>query len=361
MAIELRDRSKCKYDVLALGECMVRLSPPGHGRIEFSKTMEVDVGGGEFNVAYACARLGLRSGFLSKLPDNLVAKIILNHARAVGMDVSNVVMEKWDGVGKKNRVGLNFTEVGTGVRASVTMYDRGNSSASQMKADEVNWKQVFGHDGCRWLHTGGIFTSLSDSCAATVKAALKAANEAGTVTSYDLNFRSKLWSSEKAIAVTKDIAPLVQVLIGNEEDFQKVLGFEVEGTDANLKELPVENYKRMVERVVKAFPNVKAVCTTLREVKSGLVNNWGGILWYDGQFHEARTFKDLEIEDRVGGGDGFSSGIAYGFIAGMKPQEVVDFGAAHGALLQTTRGDTSQVSLEEILHVAKGGSARIQR
>ena len=361
MPIQLRDRSKCKFDVLALGECMVRLSPPGHGRIEFAKVLEVDVGGGEFNVAYACARLGLRTGFLSKLPDNAVARIILNHARSVGMDVSNVVLEKWDGVGRKNRVGLNFTEVGTGVRASVTMYDRGQTSASQMKAEELNWRKIFAEDGCRWLHTGGIFTSLSESCAATVKAALKAANEAGTVTSYDLNFRSKLWSSEKAIATTKEIAPLVQVLIGNEEDFQKVLGFQVEGTDEHLQELPVENYKRMVERVAKAYPNVKSICTTLREVKSGLINNWGGILWHEGRFYEARQFKDLEIEDRVGGGDGFSSGIAYGFLAGMTPEEVVNFGAAHGALLQTTRGDTSQVTLEEVTHVMKGGTARIQR
>jgi 2-dehydro-3-deoxygluconokinase len=153
----------------------------------------------------------------------------------------------------------------------------------------------------------------------------------------------------------------VQVLIGNEEDFQKTLGFEVEGTTAELRELPVEAYKRMVLRVAKAFPNVKAVCTTLREVKSGLVNHWGGILWHDGKFSQARQFKDLEIEDRVGGGDGFSSGIAYGFIKGMSPEEIVNFGAAHGALLQTTRGDTSQVTLDEVLHVMRGGTARIQR
>jgi len=225
----------------------------------------------------------------------------------------------------------------------------------------VDWKKLFNEQGARWLHTGGIFTSLSEATAGTVIAALKAANEAGTITSYDLNFRSKLWSSEKAIATTRSIINNVQVLIGNEEDFQKVLGFEVEGTDGNLRELPIEAYKRMVEKVVKAYPHIKAVCTTLREVKSGLINNWGGILWCDGQFVEARQFKDLEIEDRVGGGDGFSSGIAYGFLSGMSPQDVVNFGAAHGALLQTTRGDTSQVTLDEVMHVMKGGSARIQR
>lgn len=361
MAIQVRDVSKCRFDILALGECMVRLAPPGHGRIEFARTLEVDVGGGEFNVGYACARLGLRSGFVSKLPNNPVARIILNHARAVGMDVSHVLMEKFDGVGRKGRVGLNFTEVGTGVRASVTMYDRGHSSISYMKPGEIDWRRVFGDEGARWLHTGGILASLSETSAEVVKAACRAAREAGTVVSYDLNFRSKLWSSEKAIATTRDIVPHLDVLIGNEEDFQKVLGFEVEGTDANLTELPVEAYKRMVERVVKAYPNIKAVCTTLREVKSGLINNWGGILWHEGKFYEARQFKELEIEDRVGGGDGFSSGIAYGFLTGMKPQDIVDFGAAHGALLQTTRGDTSQVTLDEVMHVMKGGSARIQR
>lgn len=340
---------------------MVRLSPPGHGRVEFAKTLEVDVGGGEFNVGYACSRLGLNSGFVSKLPDNFLARIILNHARSAGLCVKNVVIENHDGVGRKNRVGLNFTEVGTGVRPSVTMYDRGHSSASGMKPDDVDWKALFNEQGARWLHTGGIFTSLSDATAKTVTTALKAANEAGTVTSYDLNFRGKLWSSEKAITTTKSIIDNVQVLIGNEEDFQKVLGFEVEGTDANLRNLPVEAYKRMVEKVVKTYPQIKAVCTTLREVKSGLINNWGGILWYDGQFYEARQFTDLEIEDRVGGGDGFSSGIAYGFLNGMSPQDVVNFGAAHGALLQTTRGDTSQVTLAEVLHVMNGGSARIQR
>jgi 2-dehydro-3-deoxygluconokinase len=361
MALQLRDSSKCKFDILAVGECMVRLAPPEHGRIEFAKVLEVDVGGGEYNVAYACARLGLRAGFISKLPDNAVARIILNHARAAGMDVSNVVMEPFDGIGRKGRVGLNFTEVGTGVRPSVTLYDRGHSCISQMKPEEIDWGKVFNEQGAVWLHTGGILAALSDSSAAVTRAALQAARAAGTVTSYDLNYRGKLWSSQKAIAVTREIMPHVQVLIGNEEDFQKVLGFEVEGAAPELGELPVEAYKRMVLRVVETYPNIRAVCTTLREVKSGLINHWGGILWHEGRFYQARPFRDLEIEDRVGGGDGFSSGIAYGFCKGMEPEAIVNFGAAHGALLQSTRGDTSQVSLDEVLHVMQGGSARIQR
>jgi len=360
MPLNIRKKEDCHLDLLAFGECMVRLSPPGHGRIEFSKTLEVDVGGGEFNVAYACARLGLRTGFISKLPDNPMARIILNHARAVGMDVSNVLLEPYDGVGRKSRVGLNFTEVGTGVRPSVTIYDRGHSAISQLRPEEIDFDAIFSRR-VRWLHTGGILSALSEQSAGTVVAALRSARKHGTITSYDLNFRSKLWSSKKAIEVTAEIIPHVQVLIGNEEDFQKVLGVEIEGVDANLSILPVEAYQNMVEKVVKKYPHIQAVCTTLREVKSGLVNHWSGILWHQGAFYQARKFEDLEIEDRVGGGDGFSSGIVHGFLNELSPEEIVNFGAAQGALIQSTRGDTSQVSHEEVMHVMRGGSARIQR
>jgi 2-dehydro-3-deoxygluconokinase len=359
--MKIRDAKDCRFDLVSLGESMVRLSPPGHGRIEFSPTLEVWVGGGEYNVAYALSRLGMRTGFLSRLVDNPVGRIIVNHGRTVGMDMSQVVMAKYDGVGRADRIGLNFTEVGTGVRASVTMYDRGHSAASNLKPGMINFKDVFAKQGARWLHTGGIFAALSEGCAAVCKEALIAAKEAGTIISYDLNFRSKLWSSQKAQQVTKELAPYLDCLIGNEEDFQKVLGFEVEGVDENLSALDTSAYKKMVEKVVKAYPNVKVVGTTLREVKSGLVNNWSAILWSDGKFYESRRFDNLEIEDRVGGGDGFSSGFAYGFLTGKSPQECVDLGAAHGALLQSTRGDSSQIDLEELTHVFKGGSARIKR
>jgi 2-dehydro-3-deoxygluconokinase len=361
MSLSLSPKQNCEFDLLTLGECMVRLAPPGHGRLEFARTLEVDVGGGEFNVGYACARLGLRTGFISKLPENPMGRIILNHARSVGMDVSNVVMEAYDGVGRSGRVGLNFTEVGTSVRPSVTVYDRGHSGISAMRPEEVDWKHLFGHRKARWFHTGGIMTALSDVAASVVKTALTAANQNGAITSYDLNFRSKLWSSKKAIEVTREMIPHVQVLIGNEEDFQKVLGLKIESKNECLRNLSIDAYKKMVEQVVALHPHLKVVCTTLREVTSGLVNNWSAILWVEGKFYQSRPYVALEIEDRVGGGDGFSSGVAYGYLAGMAPQEIVDFGTAHGALLQTTRGDTSQVTLEEVMHVMRGGSARIQR
>lgn len=354
-------QSKTRFDLLSLGECMLRLSPPGHNRLEFSSTFEVHVGGGEFNVAYALARLGLRTAFASRLVDNPLGKIILNHARAVGMDVSHVKVIPYDGVGRADRIGLNFTEVGTGPRASVTLYDRGHSAASHMSPADMDIDRIFHEHGVRWLHTGGIFTALSDSCAQTCHAALKAAKDAGTITSYDLNFRSKLWSAKEAQAKTKDLVPLIDCLIGNEEDFQKVLGFDVEGVDEQLSALDTRAYKRMVEKVVTAYPNIKVVGTTLREVKSGLVNNWSAILWHDGAFYESRRYDNLEIEDRVGGGDGFSSGFAYAFLTGRSPDDAVNLGAAHGALLQTTRGDTSQIDLDELMHTFKGGSARIKR
>ncbi len=361
MALRVKNANEVTYDLVSLGECMIRLSPPGHQRIELTPVFEAYAGGGEYNVAYALARYGMRTAFVSRLVDNPLGHFIRNHAQTSGMDFKEVLWVPYDGSGRADRVGLNFTEVGMGVRASVTMYDRGHTAVAHMKPGDYDWKSLFGKKKARWFHTGGIFAALSDSCAAVTIEAMKAAHEAGTITSYDLNFRSKLWSSARAIEVTKSIVPYIDVLIGNEEDFQKVLGFTVEGADEHLKSLPVEEYKRMVEKVVKAYPNIQAVGTTLREVVSGLVNNWSAIMYYDGQFYGSRRYENLEVEDRVGGGDGFCSGFVYGLLHGMDPQKCVELGAAHGALLQSTRGDTSMVTMEEVLHVVGGGSARIKR
>lgn len=361
MALKIRSESDCELDLLTLGECMIRLSPPGHQRIELTPYFEAWAGGGEYNVSYALARFGLRTGWVSKLVENSLGWFIRNHARTSGMDISEVLWVPYDGSGRADRVGLNFTEVGIGVRASVTMYDRGHTAISHVKPGEIGWKRIFSERGVRWFHTGGIFTALSESCAAVAREALQAAHEAGTIVSYDLNFRSKLWTSERAIEVTRELVPYITVLIGNEEDFQKVLGFEVAGTDEHLTKLPVDAYKDMVRRVVDTYPNVQIVGTTLREVVSGLINNWSAIAYYDGQFHESRRYEGLEIEDRVGGGDGFCSGLVYGLLNDTSMQDSVNFGAAHGALLQSTRGDTSMITLDEVEHVMGGGSARIKR
>ena len=365
MSLSIRSAESCELDLVSLGECMVRLSPKGRGRLEFANELEVWVGGGEYNVAYALSRLGLRTGWVGALVDNPVAGIIRNHARTGGVDLSHVVNMKYDGVGREARIGLNFTEVGTGVRASVTMYDRGHSATSKMAPGCVDWDDLFRRRGVRWLHTGGIFTCLSPTTREVAAEALQAAHEAGTVVSYDLNFRSKLWSSDEAIATTRPLVQYIDCLIGNEEDFQKVLGYEVEGADAagNLQQLPIDSYKAMVRRVAADYPSVQVIGTTLREVLSASENNWSAILYWaeDGSFHQGPRFERLIIEDRVGGGDGFASGFAFAFLSGEDAATAVNMGTAHGALLQTTRGDTSQVTLEELRRIAGGGSARIIR
>jgi len=340
---------------------MIRLSPPQHGRIEFSPVLEVWVGGGEYNVAYALARLGMRTGWIGGLNDSPMGRIIMNHARAVGMDISHAVIRKYDGVGKKDRIGLNFTEVGVSRRPSVTLYDRGHSATAGLQVSDIDFRKVFKEEGVRWFHTGGIFAALSESTRAIVAEAVKAAHEAGTIVSYDLNFRSKLWKSEEAIKTTRPLVPYIDCLIGNEEDFQKVLGYEVPGVDVEKGELDTTAFKKMVERVVKDFPNVKVVGTTLRGVKTATINDWSAIMWHEGTFYDGLRFPGLEIEDRVGGGDGFASGFIYGFLTGRPPQECVNLGVAHGALLMSTFGDTSQITLGELLDLAAGGSARIKR
>lgn len=361
--MQLRPASEADLDLVSLGECMVRLSPPGHDRIEFTPTLEVHVGGGEYNVAYALARLGLRTGWVGGLVDNPVGAIVRNHARAAGIDVSTAVTFPFDGVGRKVRMGLNFTEVGAGPRASVTLYDRGHSATSQLKPGDVDWEDLFGRRGVRWFHTGGIFTCLSETTRQVAAEAVQAAHRHGTVVSYDLNFRSKLWDSATAIATTRPLLPYVDCLIGNEEDFQKSLGYEVEGVGDDLTELPVAAYQAMVRRVVDDNPGLSLVGTTLREVASASRNGWSAIL-YDAvsdAFVQGPTF-DLEVEDRVGGGDGFASGFMWSYLTGQDdPQVAVDVGTAHGALLQTTRGDTSQVTPAELRSVVAGGGARIQR
>jgi 2-dehydro-3-deoxygluconokinase len=363
LSLQLLPRDDCEFDLISLGECMIRLSPPGHDRIEFAPSLEVHVGGGEYNVAYALARLGLRTGWVGGLVDNPLGRIVSNHARAAGVDTSRAVMLPYDGVGRKARMGLNFTEVGAGPRGSLTLYDRGYSATSLMKPGDVDWPELFSRRGVRWFHTGGIFTCLSPSCHGVVAEAVKAAHEAGTVVSYDLNFRSKLWDSATAVATTRPLIPYLDVLIGNEEDFQKVLGYEVKGTDERLATLPLESYKAMVRRVAADFPNLAAVGTTLREVISANENNWSAILYWaeTGVFHEGPRFERMTVEDRVGGGDGFASGLAYAFLAGLDPATAVAYGTAHGALLQTTRGDTSQITRAELEHLAGGGGARIKR
>jgi len=363
--VNLRSVSECRYDILSLGEVMLRLDP-GEGRIHTTRTFTAWEGGGEYNVARGLKRcFGKRAAAATAIVDNPVGRLLEDLMYQGGVSMEYVRWVPFDGIGRKSRVGLNFTERGFGVRAAVGCSDRANSAAAQIKKGDFDWETIFGRDGVRWLHTGGIFAGLSDTTPDAVIEAMTVAKKHGTVISYDLNYRASLWNDiggkARAMQVNRAIAPLVDVMIGNEEDFSAALGFSVEGLDEGCSKLDPTNFKKMISRAVQEFPNFKAVATTLRNAKTASRNDWGAVLYAAGQFYDATLREDLEIMDRVGGGDSFASGLIYGLMEGKSPQEAVEYGAAHGALAMTTPGDTTTASLKEVERVMKGASARIAR
>lgn len=371
--LNLKPKDSCKWDEVSLGEIMLRLDP-GIGRVHTTRRFDVWEGGGEYNVARGLKRcFGLRTAVVSALADNPVGRLVEDLIYQGGVDQSHMRWVKYDGVGRTVRNGLNFTERGFGVRAALGCSDRGNTAISQLKPGEIDWDKIFGRngttgEGTRWFHTGGIFAALSETTPLVAKEALEAAHRNGVIVSYDLNYRDSLWKAiggkARALEVNSELAPLVDVMLGNEEDFTASLGFEVEGLDnleAHTSELDTGNFRRMIEKAVAKYPNFKVVATTLRTARTATVNDWGAICYAGGEFYEARPMPGLEILDRVGGGDSFASGLIYGFLAEKGPQYAVDCGCAHGALAMTTPGDTTMVTLPEVERVMKGGGARVQR
>ena len=365
MSLSLKPASACRFDLVSLGEVMLRLDP-GDTRIHTARSFRAWEGGGEYNVARGLKRcFGLRTAVVTVFVDNPVGRLLEDLLYQGGVDQTHVRWVADDGVGRTARNGLNFTERGFGVRAAVGCSDRGHTAVSQMKPGDVDWDQLFGSDGARWFHTGGIFAALSETTPLVAKEAMAAAKKHGTVVSYDLNYRASLWKSiggkKRAQEVNRELAACVDVMIGNEEDFTAALGFEVAGLDENLSALDPANFEKMIEKAVTAFPNFEAVATTLRNVRSASINDWAAVLYTGGRLFQSRAHAGLEIWDRVGGGDSFASGLVYGFLAGKDPQWAVDCGAAHGALAMTTPGDTTMATRAEVERVMKGGSARVQR
>ncbi len=363
MPLKLRD--KCTYDQLSLGEIMLRLDP-GEGRIRTAREFKAWEGGGEYNVSRGLRKcFGLKTSVCTAFVDNEVGHLIEDFIMEGGVATDFILWKADDGIGRSVRNGLNFTERGFGIRGAVGVPDRGHTAASQLKPGDFNWEKVFGELGVRWFHTGGIFAALSESTAALTVEAVKAANKHGTIVSYDLNYRPSLWKSiggqAKAREVNREIAKYVDVMIGNEEDFTASLGFEVEGLDHNITQIETDAFKKMIEKAVDEFKNFKVAATTLRKVITATKNDWSAICWMDGKFYESRQYPELEILDRVGGGDSFASGLIYGFLKTGDPQKAVDYGAAHGALAMTTPGDTSMATQKEVEKVMGGGSARVQR
>jgi 2-dehydro-3-deoxygluconokinase len=354
-----------RWDCISLGEVMLRLDP-GEERIHTARTMRAWEGGGEYNVARGLRRcFRLRTAIATALAENPVGRLVEDLMLEGGVDQELVRWVPFDGVGRTVRNGLNFTERGYGVRAAVGCSDRGNTAVSQLKPGNYDWKSIFGaQQGSRWFHTGGIFAALSDSTFGVAGEAMDAARAAATPVSYDLNYRESLWKSiggkQKAQEVNRELVRKVDVLFGNEEDFSAVLGVEIEGVGKDFDELPVESYAKMLRELAKAYPNLKVIATTLRTAHTASENAWGAIALHSGGIAHVPQ-RNVEILDRVGGGDSFASGLIYGLLAGKDVEWAVQCGVAHGALAMTTPGDTSTATLAEVLRVMGGGAARISR
>ena len=363
--LSIKPKSECRWDLVSLGEVMLRLDPYDT-RISTTRSFRVWEGGGEYNVARGLHRcFGMQTAVVTSLADNPVGRLVQDLIYQGGVDQSHVKWVPYDGVGRNVRNGLNFTERGFGVRGAVGCSDRGHTAVSQLRTGEVNWNLIFTEEGARWFHTGGIFAALSKTTPEVAKEAMSAARANGAVVSYDLNYRESLWKAiggkKRATEVNRELVSLVDVLIGNEEDFTAALGFEVEGVDENLSKLDVDHFRRMIERVVSEFPNLKSVATTLRNAKTATFNDWGAVCFHGGKLYRSATRENLEIYDRIGGGDSFASGLIYGLLIGHDPQWAVECGAAHGALAMTTPGDTTMATLSEVEKLMKGGTARVAR
>ncbi|MEU5726671.1 sugar kinase [Micromonospora sp. NPDC047738] len=363
---DLRPAEQCRYDLVSLGEVMLRLDP-GEARVRTARTFRAWEGGGEYNVARGLRRcFGLRTAIVTALADNEVGRLIEDLILQGGVDTSFISWMPYDGVGRSVRNGLNFTERGFGLRGAVGTSDRGHTAAGQLRPDDVDWDHLFGEIGVRWLHTGGIYAALSESTPDTIEAAMIAARRHGTIISYDLNYRPSLWKAiggqTRAQEVNRRLARHVDVMIGNEEDFTASLGFAVPDTDESLSELKVANFQRMIEDVTKEYDKFRVVATTLRTVRTATVNDWGAIAWSaDTGFVEATHRPGLEIMDRVGGGDSFASGLIYGLLELGDLTSAMEYGAAHGALAMTTPGDTSMASRREVEALIRGTGTRVQR
>jgi 2-dehydro-3-deoxygluconokinase len=363
--LAIKPPESCRHDLVSLGEVMLRLDP-GDLRISTARSFRAWEGGGEYNVARGLRRcFGLRTAVVTALVDNPVGRLIEDLMLQGGVDQGYVRWVKDDGVGRTVRNGLNFTERGFGLRGAVGCSDRGHTAASQLRPGLIDWERIFGGDGARWFHTGGIFAALSESTAAVAEEAMRAARKHGTIVSYDLNYRASLWKGiggmERAREVNRALARHVDVMLGNEEDFTVALGFDVPSVDEGFTRLEVDSYRKMIETATAEYPNWAVVATTLRKAHSASRNDWSALCWQGGALHRAPERAELEILDRVGGGDSFASGLIYGFLTGRGAQWAVECGAAHGALAMTTPGDTSMATLAEVEKAMKGLGTRVER
>jgi 2-dehydro-3-deoxygluconokinase len=362
--LEIKAAAACRWDLVSLGEVMLRLDP-GERRISTTRSFDVWEGGGEYNVARGLKRcFGMRTAVVTALADNPVGRLIEDLMYQGGVERAQLNWLPYDGVGRDVRNGLNFTERGFGVRAALGCSDRGHSAASRMSPGDVDWDDIFGRRGARWFHCGGIFCALSESTAQLAGEAMDAARRHGTVVSFDLNFRPSLWAAsggaEAAATRNRQLVERADVLLGNEEDFSAALGFKLDA-DEQLLELRPDAYRRIFEEIAEGYPNLSVLAATLRQARTATVNDWSAVCMTSSGFHEGLALNGLEILDRVGGGDSFAAGFFYGLMSGTGERQALDYGVAHGALAMATPGDTSMATLAEVERVARGGAARVLR
>jgi 2-dehydro-3-deoxygluconokinase len=347
-----------KYDFIGFGEAMVRLTAPDHARLEQASHLHIAIAAAELNCSVNISRLGLKTAWVSKLVDIWSGQYIINKGREHGVDMSGVKLLPFDGKGTV-RNGLCYLEVGIGPRASKQIYDRAHSAISLIKPGDLDWENLLSQT--KWFHTTGITTAISENAANEAITSLKIAKKLGVTTSFDLNFRSTLWTSERAKEVMKNVMPYVDVIIGNEEDFEKMLGIKADGGTEAYADLDPENYRTVAEKVVKAYPNVQVVGTTLRHVKTAMLNDWQTVMLYKGKYYVSRKYENLEVLDRTGGGDSFASALICNMIEGRDPEETIQFSAAYSALCHGFLGDWNWATRAEAERVMKGGSARVIR
>ena len=359
--LNIRPASECRWDFASLGEVMLRFDP-GEERIVQTRNFRVWEGGGEYNVGRGLRRcFGLRSVILTALVDNPVGRLVEDLMLQGGVDVSQVLWREYDGIGAEARNGIYFLERGFGVRGALGSMDRGHTAVSQLKPGDIDWDRIFGKEGVRWFHTGGVFCALSPQTPAVAREAMEAARKHGTIVSYDCNYRPSLWKAvggrARAAEVNLELAPFVDVLFGHEGDLAMELGAASYGPPSHDK----ASYADMAKRVVKAHPNFKVLATTTRKPRTANRNDWGAFAYADGAIHQANEMLDLEIFDRVGGGDSFASGLMYGLFEGKGIEWALNCGVAHGALAMTTAGDSSFATKAEVERLMQGGGAGVQR
>ena len=360
MTLEIR-KDECHLDFLSLGAVVHRLDP---GVIPFRRCrqLEVHVSGGEYNAAANLAScFGLQTGIATAMVDNGIGELVQARIREMGVKPLYKHFQH-DGVRGPN-IAAVYSDRGQGVRPPVVFYNRANEAGALLKPGDFDWQSIFAQ-GVRWFHSGGIFAALGGQTAELIVEGMQAARESGAIASFDLNYRGKLWKTleggeAKGREMMQAIAANVDVLIGNEEDLQKSLGIQGQDVEKSSK-LDPKSFFSMIEQVREQYPNVKAVATTLREVKSTNRHSWGALLWLAGEQHVSPTL-ELDVIDRIGGGDGFCSGLIYGLIDGRAPEQALRLGWAHGGLLTTFPGDVSMATLSEVEALAEGGSARVQR